>query len=94
MLGEKFEIIISLFRNPKRYRMQVEVIYESDQILRFKISAGEKSFEMDKLIFRKTNQWKVKRVNFSTTIDPKTQAEAIIHIQDEIDHYIKANHLS
>ncbi|MDP9230544.1 MAG: hypothetical protein M3O67_07720 [Bacteroidota bacterium] len=59
---EKFEILVSKWGEEKRqiYRMQVEVIYHSEQVIRFKVSAGDKFMIMEKLLIKKTGQWKIK----------------------------------
>jgi len=92
MIGHTFTIIIKLFRVPTAYRMQVEITYHTEQVIRFKITANEKVVEMEKLIIRKTNQWKVKRIHFTTSNKIETQAEAIMKIQDEIDYYLRKNY--
>jgi hypothetical protein len=46
---------------------------------------------MEKLLVRKTNKWKVKRVNFSSNYAIETQAEAVMKIQEQIDEHLKAN---
>ncbi len=89
---DSFQIVVRLFRNPTSYRMTVEIMSHTDQIIKFRISAGEKSFEMDKLIVRKRNQWKVRRISFTSNYSIETQAEAIMAIQSEIDNYLKANY--
>jgi hypothetical protein len=38
VVGEKFEIIIQRFGDSKKFKMRVECIYVSEQVLRFKIT--------------------------------------------------------
>ena len=91
MVGHTFTIRVKLYGKPTTYRMQVEITYASDQVLRFTISAGGKSIDMEKLLVRKTNKWKVKRVNFSSNYAIETQAEAVMKIQEQIDEHLKTN---
>jgi translation elongation factor EF-1alpha len=44
--------------------MAVECIYISEQVLRFKITAGQKEMMMEKVLVKKTNQWKITKMNF------------------------------
>lgn len=91
MVGHTFTIRVKLYRNPTTYRMQVEITYVSDQVLRFTISAGDKAIDMEKLLVRKSNKWKVKRVHFASNYSLESQAEGAMKIQDEIDDYLKQN---
>lgn len=88
MIVETFEIRVKKWTDNKVYRMQVEKFYESDQILRFRITAGGKTMILEKQIIKKSNQWKIKETDFPMTGDPKSSAMAIMHIQDAIDHHI------
>lgn len=88
MVGHTFTIRVKLYGKPTTYRMQVEITHVSDQVLRFTISAGGKAIDMEKLLVRKTNKWKVKRVHFNSTYSIESQAEAITKIQDQIDDYL------
>lgn len=91
--GDTFEIIVKPYGDPKRYRLNVELIYATDQLLKFKISGGNKSFEMHKLIVRKSNQWKVQPGSFNFVMNkgPHETAAGIIVIQDALDAWIKKN---
>ena len=87
-VGEKFEIIIQRFGDRKKFKMMVECIYVSEQVLRFKITGGKKEMVMEKLLMKKTNQWKITKMNFQFEGDDKTIALAIMNIQDRIEYYI------
>jgi hypothetical protein len=88
VVGEKFEIIMSRWRDTRKFKMMVECIYVSDQVLRFKITAGQKEMIMEKLLLKKTNQWKIAKMNFQFEGDDETIAKAIMDIQDRIEYYI------
>jgi hypothetical protein len=88
MKNETFEIIIRVYGSNTKYRMQVEVIYRSDQVVRFKVSAGERFVIMEKILVRKTNNWKMKESSFIMSGDPKNAAQAILTIQNELDDYL------
>ena len=87
-VGEKFEIIIQRFGDSKKFKMKVECIYVSEQVLRFKITGGQKEMIMEKLLLKKTNQWKIAKMNFQFEGDDKSIALAIMNIQDRIEYYI------
>ena len=86
--GEKFEIIMSRWKDTRKFKMMVECIYVSEQVLRFKITGGQKEMIMEKLLLKKTNQWKITKMNFRFEGDDKTIAMAIMNIQDRIEYYI------
>lgn len=92
MIGDTFKIVISPFSAKHSYRMDVEITYATENVIRFKITAGKKMLEMDKQIYRKSNQWKVTRYETSNTKDPKVVAESILLIQSTIDRYLKKNY--
>ncbi len=41
VVGEKFEIIMSRWKDSRKFKMNVECIYVSEQVLRFKITGGQ-----------------------------------------------------
>jgi hypothetical protein len=86
--GEKFEIIVRRWQDSRNFKMNVECMYVSDQVLRFKITAGRKEMMMEKIVIKKTSPWKITKMNFQFEGDDKTVAMAIMRIQDEIEHYI------
>ena len=88
VVGEKFEMIIQRFGDSKKFKMTLECIHVSDQVLRFKITGGQKEMIMEKLLLKKTNQWKIAKMNFKFEGDDKSIAMAIMNIQDRIEFYI------
>ena len=88
VVGEKFDIIIQRFGDSRKFKMTVECIHVSDQVLRFKINAGQKEMIMEKLLLKKTNQWKIAKMNFQFEGDDKSIALAIMNIQERIEYYI------
>ena len=58
-VGEKFEIIARLWQDNRRFKMAVECIHVSEQVLRFKITGGTKEMTMEKLLVKKTSPWKI-----------------------------------
>ena len=74
----------------KTYRATVEITYHTDNLIRFTIKAGEKELYMEKLLFRKTNQWKIKSASFNLSgKNTKDSATLIINIQNAIDRQLK-----
>ncbi len=88
LAGEKFEIIMSRWKDRRKFKMMVECIYVSDQVLRFTITGGRKEMTMEKLLLKKTNQWKITKMNFQFEGDDESIAKAIMDIQDRIELYI------
>ena len=88
VVGEKFEIIIQRFGDSRKFKMRVECIHVSDQVLRFKVTGGQKEMIMEKLLLKKTNPWKISKMNFQFEGDDKSIAMAIMNIQDKIEYYI------
>lgn len=88
VVGEKFEIVMRRWQDRRLFKMNVEAIHVSDQVVRFRITGGQKEMVMEKILINKTNQWKIPSMNFQFKMDDKTIAMAIKNIQDEIDYYI------
>lgn len=86
--GEIFEIVLSRWEDNRRFKMKVECIYASAQVLRFKITGGKKEMKMEKFLFKKTSQWKIREMNFMFEADDKSVAMAIMNIQNEIDYRV------
>ena len=85
IVGEKFEIVMSRWQDSRKFKMNVECIYVTEQLLRFKITGGKKEMIMEKLLLKKTFQWKIKEMNFQFEGDDKTIAKSIMKIQNEIE---------
>jgi len=88
IVGEKFEIVMSRWQDSRKFRMNVECIYVTEQVLRFKIKGGKKEMVMEKLLLKKTFQWKIKEMNFQFEGDDKAIAKSIMAIQNEIEYRI------
>ena len=89
MDNETFEIFLTRYGETKQtFKMQVEIFYRSEQVIRFRVSAGKKSMVMEKLLFKHKGQWKVKEMNFVMTSDIKEVAQTIMNIQDQIEYYL------
>jgi hypothetical protein len=88
IVGENFEIVMSRWEDNRRFKMKVECIYSTEQVLRFKITGGKKEIMMEKLLLKKTSQWKIREMNFKFEGDDKSVAMAIMNIQNEIDFQI------
>jgi len=87
-VGEKFEILFRRWKDQQKFRMMVECVYISDQVLRFKITGGKKEMIMEKLLLKKTNPWKIAKMNFQFEGDDETIAMSIMRIQEEIEFHI------
>ena len=91
MKGDKFDIVVTKWGDAQKYRMNVEIVYHSEQLIRFKLSAGVKYMHMEKHLMKKTNQWKLGGMNYKLTGDPKEIAGAVLNIQKELDNYMSKN---
>ena len=85
VVGEKFEIIIKRFKDSKKFKMNIECIHVSEQVLRFKITGGQKEMIMEKLLLKKTYPWKIAKMNFQFEGNDESTAMAIMNIQDAIE---------
>ena len=90
MDNETFEIKVTQYEVGKKtiYRIQVEIIHRSEQVLRFRIFAGSKSIIMEKLLLKNKGEWKIKETNFKIKGNPKEIAQTIMEMQDAIDFYL------
>ena len=88
MDNETFEITFRPYWKDAKYKMQVEIIHRSEQVIRFKITGGSKTMIMEKLLLKHKGQWKIKEMNFQLTSDPKVLAKTIMELQDEIEFYL------
>jgi hypothetical protein len=86
--GEKFEIVVRRWKDSRKFKMNVECIYVSEQVVRFKISAGTKEMFMEKILIKKTNPWKITEMNFKFEGDDESIAMSIMNIQNEIEYYL------
>ena len=87
-LGEKFKIVVSRWKDLRKFKMNVECIYVSEQVVRFKISAGSKEMFMEKILIKKTHPWKITKMNFKFEGDDESIAMSIMNIQNEIEYYL------
>jgi len=69
--------------------MQVEIMYKSEQVMRFKVSGGRRSIVMEKLLTRKRGQWKIQEGDIDPGGDIEKTAYGLMRIQNEIDKYLK-----
>ena len=86
--GEKFEIIMRRRNDSRLVKMNVECVYVSQQVIRFKITGGHKEMQMEKLLVKKTQPWKITHMNFKFEGDEESIAIAIMNIQDAIEDHI------
>lgn len=85
----EFFIFFTRERDPRRYRAKVKVLFRTDNVIRYSIRAGEKEMEMEKFLYRKTNQWKVEQMNFIRQGHTRTYEKMISDIQSAIDEEMK-----
>ncbi len=89
MNKDRFEIRFKRDFDRKIYRAGVEITDRTENIIRVTVRAGGKEIQMEKWLFRKTNQWKIKRMSFEMKGNTKTNAKLIMDIQNEIDFQLK-----
>lgn len=85
----EFYIFFTRERDPRRYRAKVKVLFRTANVIRYSIRAGEKEMEMEKFLYRKTNQWKVEQMNFIRQGQTRTYEKMISDIQLAIDEEMK-----
>jgi len=89
MSNMSFEIRFKRDFDRNNYRATVEITDRSEKIIRVIVKAGGKEIQMEKWLFRKTNQWKIKRMSFEMKGNTKANARLIMDIQNEIDFLLK-----
>jgi hypothetical protein len=89
MSKECFEIRFKRDFDRTIYRARVEITDRTDKIIRLTLKAGGKEIQMEKWLFRKTNQWKIKRMSFEMRGNTRANAKLIMDIQNEIDFQLK-----
>lgn len=89
MSNESFEIRFRRDYDRSIYRAHVEITSRTENIIRLTLKAGNKEIQMEKWLFRKTNQWKIKRMSFEMKGNTKANAKLIMDIQNEIDFQLK-----
>jgi len=89
---ESFEIFLRESPETPIYRMQVAIIYKSEQVMRFRVTGGRRSIVMEKLLNRKKGQWKIREGDIDPGKDLEKAAYGLMRIQNEIDEYLKKNH--
>ncbi|MGH2552442.1 MAG: hypothetical protein ACRDEB_01930 [Chitinophagaceae bacterium] len=91
MNKDRFEIRFRKDFDRKIYRATVVITSRSENIIRMTVKAGAKEMQMEKWLFRKTNQWKIRRMSFEMTGNTKSNAKLVMNIQNEIDFQLKKN---
>jgi len=88
-MEQKFELIFKPYRHNQTFKMQVELIHQSEELMRFKLSGGERYIIMEKLLNKKKGNWRIVKsnVNFSATAT-KQSAYTIFELQDKLDEYL------
>ena len=59
MIIREFDIMVSPRKSSLNYKMKVEVFYETGQVVRYRITGGDRSFEMEKQLSKKSDNWKI-----------------------------------
>jgi hypothetical protein len=89
MSNVSFEIRFKRDFDRNNYRATVEITNRSENIIRVLVKAGSKEIQMEKWLFRKTNQWKIKRMSFEMKGNSQANAKLIMDIQNAIDRELK-----
>lgn len=85
MIIREFNIEIKPRKDSRSFQMKVEVYYESEQVIRYRVSGGDRSFEMEKLLNRTTGDWKIISGIELRTEDYEAAAMALRDIQRAIE---------
>lgn len=84
MAPSSFYITFRKMYDPRTYRARVDMIQKTERFIRFRITAGKREITMEKLLFRKGNQWQVIDFNFQFQ-DSIANDKLMLDIQREID---------
>jgi len=84
-----FQLVYTPFKSKNAVRMQVEIYHKSDKVMRFKVAGGDKVIKMEKLLFKKTGNWKILETNFEMSGDVEKVSYGIYELQERIDGYIE-----
>ena len=87
----EFYIVLKPRKSTQTYKMLVEVYHDSDQVIRYRISAGGKSFEMEKQLKNKREMWKLLKPPPFTSDNVEEAALALMDIQNAIDEKERNN---
>lgn len=85
----EFTILFNRERDPRKYRAKVKVVFRTANVIRYSIRAGMKEIEMEKYLYRKSNQWKVEQMNFIRQGHTRVYDKMITDIQSAIDEEMK-----
>ena len=86
---DNFEIIYEPFFGKGKYRMQVDVLYKSAQVVRFRVHAGEKFIILEKHLLKKSGQWKVPSSNIDFVANGiEKSTYGLFEIQEKLDEYL------
>lgn len=84
-----FTVYFNRDHDPVHYRARVTVLYRTENVIRYRVAAGTKEIEMEKYLYRKSNQWKVDQLNFVRQGHTRTYEKIISDIQAAIDLEMK-----
>ena len=86
---DSFEIMFRPHAEEGKYRMKVDVLYKSDQVIRFRVHAGDKYINMEKRILNKSGKWKVTDTNIDMVAGGIAKSTyTLFEIQERLDAYI------
>jgi hypothetical protein len=89
-MPDSFEIIFRPHAAEGKYRMKVDVLYKSAQVIRFRVHAGEKYINMEKRLLNKSNHWKVTETNIDMVGSGIAKSTyTVFEIQERLEEYIK-----
>ena len=86
---EEFELIYTPHKARQKVRIQVEVFYRSEQVVRFRVRGGQKFIELEKRLNRRDGDWKILDSNFEfKTQSIEQSAFGIRELQLHLDGYL------
>lgn len=85
MIHRAFTIELKPRKDHRSFQMKVEVFYESEQIIRYRVSGGERFIELEKQLHKRQGDWKIISGVELRTDDYEAAAMAIRDIQRAIE---------
>lgn len=81
-MPDQFPLTIYVHGTTRPFRMIAELTYESKQVIRFTISAGKRTMNLEKRLLKKSMPWKITETNFELTGEPGRALGSITGLLD------------
>ncbi len=86
-MEEKFKLTMNTVAKGAVH-FHVEVYYQSDVVLRFKLTAGDKELKLEKRLLQKTAQWKILSANYPVSNTDESATRDMFELFNTLDEKI------